>query len=139
MNTDPIADMLTRIRNALYRKFDTIELPASKIKQAIASILVEHGYLKKYELVDSKTGHNNLLLTLKYYGDHPIINGLKRISKPGQRIYLNKSSLSKILSSQIEEVIVSTSKGLMTGRNALKDGLGGEILFKIWFCISFSN
>lgn len=133
MNTDPIADMLTRIRNGLPRQFKTIKIPDSKIKQAIAEILVKQGYLEKFEVVKSKeVKHPYILLTIRYYGKQPVLNGLDRISKPGQRIYLSKTALLKSMSSKIEEIIVSTSKGLMTGQEAVNNNLGGEILFKVW-------
>jgi len=132
MNTDPIADMLTRIRNALKRQFKTVEMPASKLKQAIADVLVKHGYLSKVEKVEAKDAHPSLVITLKYYGGQPVINGLKRVSRPGQRIYLKQSGLIKSSSSQIEEFIVSTSKGVMTGKEAIKASLGGEVLFKVY-------
>jgi len=132
MNTDPIADMLTRIRNGIARQFKTVKIPASKLKQAIADILIDQGYLSKSELISSKDKHPYLLLTLRYYGNQPIINGLKRVSKPGHRIYLKAKDLSKLLSSPIEDIIVSTSKGLVTGRKAKTASLGGEVLFKIW-------
>ena len=132
MNTDPIADMLTRIRNANACDFETVKIPASQLKQAIADILVKNGYISKSELIKPTNNHSYLLLTLRYYKNKPIINGLKRVSKPGQRTYLNLTELNKMLSSKIEDLIVSTSQGLMTGREARKKGLGGEALFKIW-------
>lgn len=132
MNTDPIADMLTRIRNGIACQFKTVKIPASKLKQAIAELLIDHGYLSKSELISSKDKHPYLLLTLRYHDNQSIINGLKRISKPGHRIYLKASNLSKILSSPIEDVIISTSKGLVIGHKGKTASLGGEILFKIW-------
>lgn len=133
MNTDPIADMLTRIRNGLARQFKTVEIPDSKIKQAIAEILVKQGYLEKFEVIKSKEKkHPYILVTIRYYGKQPVLNGLDRISKPGQRIYLTKTALKKSLKSRIEEIIVSTSKGLMTGTEAVRNSLGGEILFKVY-------
>ena len=132
MNTDPIADMLTRIRNAVARGFQTVRIPASKVKADIAQTLVVNGYLKKYELVKPKDDHAYIAIELRYYADKSVINGLKRISKPGQRIYMNKTQLRKSLSSRIENIIVSTSHGIMTGRQAKQANLGGEILFKIW-------
>lgn len=134
MNTDPIADMLTRIRNGLARQFKTVKIPDSKIKQAIAEILVKQGYLEKFEVIkpEEKKEHPYILVTLRYYGKQPVLNGLSRISKPGQRMYLNKTGLAKSSSSRIEEIVVSTSKGLMIGQEAIKNSLGGEILFKVW-------
>jgi len=132
MNTDPIADMLTRIRNGVARQFKTVKIPASKLKQAIANLLVDQGYLNQSELINLKDQHPYLLLTLRYHDNQSIIKGLERISKPGHRIYLKANNLSKLLSSPIEDIIISTAKGLMTGRKARTTGLGGEILFKIW-------
>jgi len=133
MNTDPIADMLTRIRNGLARQFKTVKIPDSKTKQAIAQVLVDQGYLEKFEVVKSEEKeHPYILVTIRYYGKQPVINGLSRVSKPGQRMYLNKTGLIKGFSSKIEEIVVSTSKGLMIGKDAIKNNLGGEILFKVW-------
>lgn len=132
MNTDPIADMLTRIRNAVARDFKTVRIPASKVKADIAKTLVTNGYLKKHELVKPEDGHAYLMIELRYYANKSVINGLKRISKPGQRIYMNKTQLRRSLSSRIENIIVSTSHGIMTGRQAKQANLGGEILFKVW-------
>lgn len=132
MNTDPIADMLTRIRNAVARSFKTVRIPASSLKADIAQTLVNSGYLKKYELVQPEEGHAYLMIELRYYANKSVINGLKRISKPGQRIYMNKTQLRKSLSSRVENIIVSTSHGIMTGQQAKQANLGGEVLFKIW-------
>jgi len=132
MNTDPIADMLTRIRNAVAREFQTVRIPASKVKADIAQTLVINGYLSKYELVKPKDEHAQLVIGLRYYAGKSVINGLKRISKPGQRIYMNKTQLRRSLTSRIEHIIVSTSSGIMTGRQAKRANLGGEVLFKVW-------
>mgnify|MGYP004533332817 CR=1 FL=1 len=130
--TDPIADMLTRIRNANTAKHDTVDVPASKMKIAIANILVDEGYIAKYDLVEDgafKTIH----ITLKYgeTKNDKIITGLKRISKPGLRIYAGKDELPKVLGG-LGIAIISTSKGIMTDKKARENNLGGEVLAYIW-------
>ncbi len=132
--TDPIADMLTRVRNATARRSLTTKVPASRIKEAIAKILLDNGWLEKFELIkpeDAPAAY--LLLTLKYHHNaQPVMRGIQRISKPGQRIYLRQAKLTRQMSSQLETLVVSTSKGLMTSAQAKAEGIGGEILFKIW-------
>ena len=130
--SDPIADMLTRIRNANTAKHDTVDVPASKMKIAIADILLEEGYIKKYELIEDgnfKTIH----ITLKYGADKndKIITGLKRISKPGLRVYANKEDLPKVLGG-LGIAIISTNQGVVTDKEARKLGVGGEVLAFIW-------
>lgn len=132
MITDPIADMLTRLRNASSRRFSTVQIPASRFKEAVAELLVREGWIEKSELIKPETGHTYLLLTLKYSDNQPVIRGLTRISKSGQRIYMNQAELGKKLSNRMETVVVSTSNGLMSGSDAKKKQLGGEVLFKIW-------
>ncbi|OGB74445.1 30S ribosomal protein S8 [candidate division Kazan bacterium RBG_13_50_9] len=134
MNTDPIADMLARIRNATARGFAMVRVPASRRKEAVADVLVKRGYLEGYELVESEESKSypQLVLTLRYYAGRPVIQGLKRISKPGRRAYCSSSAISKMMTSRQEELVVSTSRGLMTGQEAVKAKLGGEVLFKIW-------
>jgi small subunit ribosomal protein S8 len=129
---DPIADMLTRIRNANIRKHDTVDVPASKMKIAIADILVDEGYIAKYDLVGEgveKTIH----VTLKYGKDKndKVITGLKRISRPGLRIYAGAEELPKVLGG-LGIAIVSTNKGVMTDKAARKLNVGGEVLAYIW-------
>ena len=130
--SDPIADMLTRIRNANTAKHDTVDVPASKMKLAIAKILLDEGYISKYDIIEDgnfKTIH----ITLKYGADknEKIITGLKRISKPGLRIYAGKDELPKVLGG-LGIAIISTSKGMMTDKDARKQSLGGEVLAYIW-------
>lgn len=132
MVTDPIADMLNRLRNATARQFSTTQVPTSRFKEAVAEVLVKQGWLEKYELVKPEDKPAYLLLTLKYYEGRPIMRGLTRISKSGQRIYMNQAKLAKHLSNKLETVVVSTSKGLMSGTEARAAQLGGEVLFKIW-------
>ncbi|MDO5345529.1 MAG: 30S ribosomal protein S8 [Lachnospiraceae bacterium] len=129
---DPIADMLTRIRNANTAKHDTVDVPASKMKIAIANILLDEGYIAKYDLVDDgafKTIH----ITLKYGKDknEKIITGLKRISKPGLRVYAGKDDMPKVLGG-LGVAIVSTNQGVITDKQARKLHVGGEVLAFVW-------
>ena len=130
--TDPIADMLTRIRNANTAKHDTVDVPASKMKIAIADILVNEGYIAKYELSDEGV-FQNMHITLKYGADknEKIITGLKRISKPGLRVYAKAEDVPKVLNG-LGIAIISTSRGIMTDKEARKQTLGGEVLAYIW-------
>ena len=129
--TDPIADMLTRIRNAINVKHESVSIPASNEKRAIAKILLEEGYIRGYEETEDE-GKKNIFITLKYdeTGDS-IIQGLKRISKPGLRIYAQKDKLPKVLSG-LGIAIVSTNKGIVTDKVARKLGVGGEVLAYVW-------
>jgi len=129
---DPIADMLTRIRNAQIAKHDTVTIPASNAKKAIARILLDEGYIKNYEKVDNGV-QGEIKLTLKYVNDkqQPVIAGLKRISKPGLRVYARCEDLPRVLGG-LGVAIISTSKGLMTDKKARQDRLGGEVLAYIW-------
>jgi small subunit ribosomal protein S8 len=132
MTSDPIADMLTRIRNANTAKHDTVDIPASKIKVAIAGILVDEGFIEKYDIVEDgkiKTIH----VTLKYGADknEKIITGLKRISKPGLRVYAGAEELPKVLGG-LGIAIISTNKGLLTDKEARKQNVGGEVLAFVW-------
>ena len=130
--SDPIADMLTRIRNANTAKHDTVDVPASKMKTAIADILVKEGYIEKYEIVEVN-GFNNLHITLKYGKDKnvKIITGLKRISKPGLRVYAGKDELPKVLGG-LGIAIISTNKGVVTDKEARALQVGGEVLAYVW-------
>ncbi len=129
--TDPIADMLTRIRNALIVKHDTVEVPVSNMKLAIADILLNEGYIKGYT-VNEEGVEKMMTITLKYGPNRQkVITGLKRISKPGLRIYARKDNIPKVLNG-LGIAIISTSKGIMTDREARKMGVGGEVLAYIW-------
>ena len=130
--SDPIADMLTRIRNANTAKHDTVEVPASKIKIAIADILVREGYIVKYDLVDAGN-FKNILITLKYGSDknEKIITGIKRISKPGLRVYAGKDELPRVLGG-LGIAILSTNQGVITDKEARKLQVGGEVLAFVW-------
>ena len=130
--SDPIADMLTRIRNANTAKHDTVDVPSSKMKLAIAEILFNEGYIKKYDVIEDgifKTIH----ITLKYGKDknEKIITGLKRISKPGLRVYAGKDELPRVLGG-LGVAIISTNKGILTDKEARKQQVGGEVLAFIW-------
>ena len=130
--TDPIADMLTRIRNANTAKHDTVDIPSSKMKLAIAKILLDEGYIKSYELVENGK-FNDIRITLKYGAskNEKIISGLQRISKPGLRVYANKEELPKVLGG-LGVAIISTNKGVITDKEARKLGVGGEVLCFVW-------
>ena len=129
---DPIADMLTRIRNANTAKHDTVDVPASKMKIAIANILVDEGYIAKYDLVE-EGAFKVIRITLKYGKDknEKIINGLKRISKPGLRVYAGKEDMPKVLNG-LGIAIVSTNQGVITDKQARKLQVGGEVLAFVW-------
>ena len=129
--TDTIADLLTRIRNASSAKHDSVEIPASNMKKAICQILVDEGYVKNYSVTqDGKQGV--IKVTLKYgEGKTPVIQGLRRVSKPGLRIYSSAAELPKVMKG-LGVAIISTSRGVMTDREARKQNLGGEVLAFIW-------
>ncbi|MBM7684456.1 30S ribosomal protein S8 [Defluviitalea raffinosedens] len=130
--SDPIADMLTRIRNANIAKHDTVDIPASKMKQAIADILLNEGYIRGYEIIEDGA-KATIRITLKYGKDknEKVISGLKRISKPGLRVFAGKDELPRVLGG-LGTAIISTSKGLLTDRDARKLGVGGEVVAFIW-------
>ena len=129
--TDPIADMLTRIRNANSAKHKTVDIPASKIKTSIAEILFKEGYIKEFELINNEN-QGIIRITLKYDENGTrVIDGIKRISKPGLRVYANKEELPKVLNG-LGIAIISTSKGLKTDKEAREAGVGGEVLAYIW-------
>ena len=127
---DPIADMLTRIRNAQVAKHDSVTLPASNTKKAIAKILLAEGYVKSVDFIDDGL-QGEIKVTLKYIGKTPVIAGLKRISKPGLRVYARCEELPKVLGG-LGIAIISTSKGLMTDKEARKNAIGGEVLAYLW-------
>ena len=128
--TDPIADMLTRIRNANSVHHDKVEIPGSKIKEAIATILKDEGFIKDFEVIEDNK-QNVIKVSLKYGANRKVISGLKRISKPGLRVYSQKDQLPKVLGG-LGIAIISTSQGLMTDKAARKAGLGGEVLAYVW-------
>ena len=129
--TDPIADMLTRIRNANNAKHDTVDVPASNMKKAIAQILLDEGYIKNFQLIDDGT-QGVIRITLKYNaGKEKVISGLRRVSKPGLRVYAGADELPKVLRG-LGIAIVSTSKGVMSDKSARAAGIGGEVLAYVW-------
>ena len=129
--TDPIADMLTRIRNANNAKHDTVDVPASNMKKAIAQILLEEGYIKNFQLIDDGT-QGVIRITLKYNAvKEKVLSGLRRVSKPGLRVYAGADELPRVLRG-LGTAIVSTSKGVMTDKKAREAHVGGEVLAFIW-------
>jgi small subunit ribosomal protein S8 len=136
MVSDPISDMLTRIRNAIMIGHNAVAMPSSKLKVAIAKILKEEGYIGGYEVVDGKVAGSKVLrIRLKYVGERrerrPVITGLERVSRPGRRVYSNKKEIPWVLAG-IGIAILSTPKGVMTGQRARQLGVGGEVLCKVW-------
>ncbi|MCS7070369.1 MAG: 30S ribosomal protein S8 [Anaerolinea sp.] len=134
MQSDPIADMLTRIRNALMAGKTTVDVPASKIKVEIARILKEEGYIEDYVVGDQKP-YGLITITLKYYGSRrerkPVITNIQRISKPGRRVYRGRTELPRVMSG-IGIAIVTTPKGVMTAQQARRERVGGEVLCYVW-------
>ena len=129
--SDTIADMLTRIRNANQMRYEEVKVPASNIKKEIARILKEEGFIKDYK-VENNDAQGTIVLTLKYTDKKErVITGLKRISKPGLRVYANKDEIPKVLNG-LGIAIISTSKGIMTDKEARKENIGGEVLAYIW-------
>ena len=129
--TDPIADMLTRIRNATSAKHETVDVPASNMKKSIAQILLDEGYIKSFQLIDDGT-QGVIRITLKYNaGKHAVISGLRRVSKPGLRVYAGADELPRVLRG-LGIAIVSTSKGVMTDKAARAAHIGGEVLAFVW-------
>ncbi len=129
--TDPIADMLTRIRNANSAKHETVDVPASNMKKSIAQILLDEGYIKSFQLIDDGT-QGVIRITLKYNaGKHAVISGLRRVSKPGLRVYAGADELPRVLRG-LGIAIISTSKGVMTDKAARAAHVGGEVLAFVW-------
>ena len=128
--TDPIADMLTRIRNANSARHDTVDVPASNMKKSIAQILLDEGYIKSYQIVDDGT-QGVIHITLKYNGKDKVITGLRRVSKPGLRVYAGADELPRVLRG-LGIAIISTSKGVMTDKAARAAHVGGEVLAFVW-------
>ena len=129
--TDPVADMLTRIRNANTAKHTTVDVPASNLKKSIAQILLDEGYIKAYEIVDDGT-QGVIRITLKYLANkEKVISGLRRVSKPGLRVYAGADELPKVLKG-LGIAIISTSKGVMTDKKARENHVGGEVLAFVW-------
>ena len=132
VTTDPIADMLTRIRNANSSKHKTVDIPSSNMKRSIADILLKEGYIKTVEEIESENSQGIIRITLKYDEKGArVIDGLKRISKPGWRVYASKDELPKVLNG-LGIALISTSKGVMTDKKARELGIGGEVLAYVW-------
>lgn len=130
--TDPIADFLTRIRNANMQMHDKVEIPASKVKIALAEILLEEGFIKNFEVKEDDEVHKTILISLKYGPERErVISGLKRISKPGLKVYCKKDNVPRVLGG-LGVAVISTSNGIVTDREARKLGLGGEVLCYVW-------
>ena len=129
--TDPVADMLTRIRNANSAKHDTVDVPASNMKKSIAQILLDEGYIKNFQIVDDGT-QGVIHITLKYLAKkQPVLSGLRRVSKPGLRVYVGADELPRVLRG-LGIAIISTSKGVMTDKKAREAHVGGEVLAFVW-------
>lgn len=131
MYTDPIADYLTRLRNALKARKKTVEVPSSKMKAKISEILQNNSFIQDYKLVETSNKQGNIIIRLKYYNDSSAILGLKRVSKPGIRTYLSSDRLPKVMNG-LGISIISTSKGLMTDKEARQQGVGGEVICNVW-------
>ena len=129
--TDPIADMLTRVRNAIQAHHDRVDIPAAKLKMEIARILKDEGFISNYKLLQGET-QGTLRVFLRYSdkGD-PVIHGIERISRPGRRVYRGKAEIPKVLGG-LGLAIVSTSKGVLSGNDAVRNGVGGEVLCQVW-------
>ncbi|MCK5878664.1 MAG: 30S ribosomal protein S8 [Holophagae bacterium] len=130
MYTDIIADMLTRIRNAIMANHERVEVPSSRVKKMIITILREEGYIKNFKVVEDE-GKEKIIVYLKYINEEPVIRGLDRISKPSRRVYSGKDDIPVVLGGY-GIAIISTSQGIMTGKKAAELGIGGEVLCKVW-------
>jgi small subunit ribosomal protein S8 len=131
MLTDPIADMLTRIRNANTALHDNVEMPGSTLKAAVAGVLKEQGYIADYELRDGRVG-TDLVVKLKYSRDRRrVISGIQRVSKPGRRVYVDQTSIPRVLGG-MGIAVLSTSQGVITGHEARRRGIGGEVICSVW-------
>ena len=130
MYTDTIADMLTRIRNAIMANHERVEVPSSRVKKMIITILREEGYIKNFKVVEDE-GKEKIIVYLKYINEEPVIRGLERISKPSRRVYSGKDDIPVVLGGY-GIAIISTSQGIMTGKKAAELGIGGEVLCKVW-------
>jgi small subunit ribosomal protein S8 len=132
--TDPVADFLTRLRNALHAQHQDVLIPASKLKRELARILAEEGYISSYEELPPRAGSpgGELKVTLKYTGNRaPVISGIERISRPGRRTYVDRGEIPRVQGG-MGTAIISTSKGVMTGHEARRQGIGGEVVARVW-------
>jgi len=128
---DPISDMLTRIRNASRMQHDVVEMPGSNLKESIAEVLKLEGYVSDYETEELDGNFKTLKVSLSYKGDEEVLKGIERVSKPSRRVYVSKEDIPKVLGG-LGTSVLSTSQGIMTGRQAREEGIGGEILLKVW-------
>jgi len=131
MNTDPISDYLTRLRNAIKAGKKSVEIPASKMKAGISDILLKNAFISEYKIVDTDNKLGNIVIRLKYYNGESVILGLERVSRPGIRSYVAKDELPRVMNG-LGIAIVSTSKGLMTDKDSKKEGIGGEVICNVW-------
>jgi small subunit ribosomal protein S8 len=130
--TDPIADMLTRIRNAVQVRHESLELPASRMKTSLLKLIAEEGFISSFSASEDESIEKKIEIQLRYYEDKtPVIQGLKRVSKPGLRVYVGKNEVPRYFGG-LGVAFMSTSKGVMTGQQARRQGVGGELLFYIW-------
>ena len=130
--TDPISDMLTRIRNAVQVRHEAVEVPASRMKSSLLKLLSDEGFITSFKSIDEDSVNKKLEVQLRYYEDKtPVIQGLKRVSKPGLRVYVGKNEVPRYFGG-IGVAFMSTSKGVMTGQQARRQGVGGELLFYVW-------
>ncbi len=130
--TDPIADMLTRIRNAVQVRHEAVEVPASRMKHSLLKLLSDEGFITSFKSIDEDSVNKKLEVQLRYYEDKtPVIQGLKRVSKPGLRVYVGKNEVPRYFGG-IGVAFMSTSRGVMTGQQARRQGVGGELLFYVW-------
>ena len=132
--TDPVSDFLTRVRNALYAQRQEVRIPASRLKRELARILADEGYITSYEDVAPSSGHpgGEIKIILKYTGDRvPVISGLERVSRPGRRTYVDHAHIPRVQGG-MGTAIVSTSRGVMTGHEARRRGVGGEVMARVW-------
>lgn len=130
MMTDPISDMLNRMRNAILRKYDYVDVPASKVKQNIVRIFKEEGFIRSVETV-AESGHPVLRIKLKYVNERPLINGMRRVSRPGRRVYVGKDRIPRVRGG-LGMAVVSTPQGMMTDQESRKRQMGGEVICYIW-------
>ena len=130
--TDPIADMITRIRNAVQVRHESVNVPASRMKSSLLKLLSDEGFISSFKVSEEDTVEKNIEVQLRYYEDKtPVIQGLKRVSKPGLRVYVGKNEVPRYFGG-IGVAFMSTSKGVMTGQQARRQGVGGELLFYVW-------
>jgi len=129
--SDPISDMLTRIRNASRMQHDVVEMPGSNLKESVARVLEEEGYVSGYELEELENNHKKLKVFLSYRDEQEVIKGIERVSKPSRRVYVSSEEIPQVLGG-LGTAVLSTSHGIMTGDRAEEEGIGGELLLKVW-------